>query len=176
MTPQQIEFAERVARINAASAKGVTTLHVGPEESYQIDRIQSGRRGPNSEILSNAMFPVSLVVCFLIGVLAVLITKWVRFQLTDPVAAPLAPDIDMVVEFLGALVVTTLISQFGGMREAEQKLARVLGVVAGMLCLHNLVHLYPEVFSVLFSDIWVSRVLTTTKPYSILWRGISFTL
>ena len=88
---------------------------------------------------------------------------------------PLDPDIEMMVDLVAGLVCTLLICQVDRMCAPEQKVATALGVVVGLLAFHNLVHQFPEVFTVLFSKLWVTGVLTSTEAHSLLWRGISFT-
>ncbi len=44
-----------------------------------------------------------------------------------------------------------------------------------MICvMHNLVHTWPGAFEIAFSQEWVSEVIETTQPQSILFRGVSF--
>ena len=51
-----------------------------------------------------------------------------------------------------------------------------IGVLAGLVGFHNLVHFYPSQFAELFSPVWVEQVVAATDPNSIIWRGVSFVL
>ena len=176
MTPQEAEFAARVARIESAAGRRTATLYVGPDESYVLDRPDT-RAGDASLVIlaENASYPLSMVFSFIIGFLAYGLGCWVRFQLTDAAATRPDPDMEMIIGLSVGLLIALLVGQLDRMKAPEQIVAKALGVVCSLLMFHNLVHLFPDVFERLFSPIWTSKVLGSTAARSVLWRGISFT-
>jgi hypothetical protein len=53
---------------------------------------------------------------------------------------------------------------------------RLIGIAAATLALHNVVHAYPLYFEPVFSQLWVSHVVTSTDAGSIVWRGVSIAI
>lgn len=47
---------------------------------------------------------------------------------------------------------------------------------AGVLFFHNAVHMYPQVFTEMTSEVRVTQKTTHTKAHALLWRAISFIL
>ena len=92
-----------------------------------------------------------------------------------PVLAQQSPnDIEMLKMAATAFGIAVVASHLMGLRDRGLLVAKAIGVVAGMLFFHNLVHIWPQAFDRMFSPIWVARVLTETEPHSLLWRGVSF--
>ena len=58
----------------------------------------------------------------------------------------------------------------------DKLLMQTVGVWAGILGLHNLVHLQPDLFSMLFSPQWVSAVLAQAPFQSLMFRDLIVTL
>lgn len=176
MTPQQAEFAKRLARIEAGAARPRATIFVGPDEAYEIDRTRHRRRrSPLATLIGNALYPLSFLLAFVLGGLGYGLARYIRFHLTGVNDTPLDPDIEMLVDLAMGLVCTVLVSQVDRMRAPEQKVAKALGVIICLLTFHNLVHEFPEFFTGLFSKLWVTTIIASTEPHSLLWRGISFT-
>jgi hypothetical protein len=175
ITPQQAEFAARLARIEADGGRKAT-IFVGLDESFVLDRSQKKqRRAPVAGMLVNALYPLSMVLSFGMGGVAYAIGRYIRFHLSGVSDAPVDPDIEMLIDMAAGLVIGLLLSQIDRMKLPEQKVAKAFGVIFGMLTFHNFVHLYPEPFTKLFSELWVTRLISSTEAHSLLWRGISFT-
>ena len=175
MTPQEAEFAARVARIEQKTGTRRTTLYVGPDDHFVVDRPDRTRRTRLGTLMRNAGYPLSMVLSFLLGFLAFGIGRWVRYHLTGVADVPPDPDMEMMIELGLGLGVAVLLSQLDRLVEFEHLVAKALGVAIGLLGFHNLVHLFPDPFAMLFSNMWVTRMISTTEAQSLLWRGISFT-
>ena len=175
MTPQEAEFAARLARIEAGGASRRATIFVGLDESYVIDRTRSVRASGAATLLGNAGYPLSIMVAFFFGCVAYATGRLLRFHMSGAADTPFTPDVEMAIDLATGLMISLLFSQIDGMRLSEQKIAKTFGVIFGMLTFHNLVHMYPDIFTRLFSELWVSKLIVSTKAYSLLWRGISFT-
>jgi hypothetical protein len=175
MTPQQVEFAARIARIEAGGGGRTATIFVGPDESFQFARgPKSRRRTSLATTLGNIFYPFSLVLCFGLGVLALGLGRYFRFHLTGIDYAADNPDIEILIDIATGLIIGMAFGLVDRMRLSDQVISRSLGVAIGSIGFHNLVHFYPQVFETLFSKMWVTRVLTTTEAHSLVWRGISF--
>jgi hypothetical protein len=176
MTAQNFEFTARLARIEAAglgSAK--TTLYVGPDDSYQV---QYGRRGAAQNsgmrgVMGNMAYPLTIISAFLIGVLGNLCTRWISF--VSDIPPPTAENIDMVMvmDFVIAMMAASIIGVICRFGIREYIGLRIAGILAGMVGLHNLVHLYPTAFDTIFSPAWVGALMGSTEPGSLLIRGVS---
>lgn len=53
---------------------------------------------------------------------------------------------------------------------------QLVGVAAGVLAMHNLVHVAPQVWTAAFPPAWVDDILANTQPHSILIKGVSYVL
>ncbi len=124
----------------------------------------------------NFKYPAAIVGAALVGMLAVLISRYVRFQLLGGSLAGEDADITMMID--GCIAAACSFALFGMMRFSgpEFKAAQSVGIAIVILCMHNLVHAMPSVFKVAFSQEWTENVVAYTEPNSILFRGISFAL
>jgi hypothetical protein len=175
LSPQKLEFAARIARIEAGCGSK-TTVYVGMDETFQLKGRRKGPAGGQIEILRNALYPLSIVVCFALGIAANALATWLRFRL-DGLPDPAAdPDVNMAVQLMAGFCIAMVVAHLLRLRSGELTLAKSLGVVVGMLTLHNAVHVWPEAFKAAFSPLWVGQVIAQTEPQSLLWRGICFTL
>lgn len=176
ISPGRADFALRVARINSGAASSKRTLYVGMDESYVIPE-GFGRnrdRAAAGGALRNALLPLSVALAFGIGFLSHGLALAARFHLVGLPRVKDSPDIEMLTQFMLGFLLALLCARALRLRGAGPNLARSLGVVAGVLCFHNLVHLWPEEAARVFSQLWVADILTATKAHSILFRGLSF--
>jgi hypothetical protein len=174
MSPQKLEFAARIARIEAGCGSK-TTVYVGMDETFQLMPSGRARKGGEFEVFRNALYPLSMVVCFGLGVLANAAATWLRFFLNGLPDPGADPDVDMAIQLVSAFCIAMVVAHFLRLRSGELTLSKSLGVVVCMLSFHNAVHLWPEAFKIAFSPMWVGQMLAQTEPDSLLWRGICFT-
>jgi len=171
------DFARRVARINSGAASSKRTLFVGADESYVIP-VNYGKaaqpRPRPATALHNAMEPLSLVLAFAIGIAAHGLAMVARFHLAGLPRVKASPDLEMLTQFVLGFLLALICARALRMRGSAQQIARSMGVVAAVLLFHNIVHLYPEELGRVFSPLWVADMVTSTKPQSVLFRGLSF--
>lgn len=174
---QKSEFLARLARIESGTASSKSTLFVGLNETILVNK------KANAKLLKKAaavpqkrLGPLEVLLCVLLGVFSLVLGLYIRFSITGSGNPLGSPDIEMAIN--GGLGLT--ITLFSGylLRMPLLKMVPVgaVGVMAGVMAFHNLVHIYPEKFAEMFSPIWVDQVIKTTDANSIIWRGVSFTL
>ncbi len=167
MSPHQVEFAERLSRIEAKAATRSVTFFVGLDETHVIERSPRGRPASRSR-----PSPMALPLAFTLGCAAYAAGLYARFRLDEAVPV-LDPQRDMLVSLLAGLAIAYMIGQMDGLDRSRLRFAKVVGVLVSALAFHNLVHVYPSTFAEMFSDQWVASVIETTAPGSIAWQGSS---
>jgi hypothetical protein len=166
---QKRAFQGRLARIGAdgmpdsASSRAVPAPRpVGPR-----------RKRPKARFRITPAYPAGILAAALIGALGVFAARLGRASLADGALTGSAADTMMMIDAgvgLGlAVIVTALVRLHGKAAFAAQ----VAGVLAMLLLMHNLVHLAPTSFALLFSAPWVVEVTATTAPGSVLIQGVS---
>ncbi len=175
MSAHQIEFADRIARIEAGSAASRFTLYVGVDESYVIGRRETKRAQGLGELARNAAYPLSMIAALLLGMISYAAGRLLQFRLNGMPDPTINPNTVMVSEAVIGFAIAVVTGFLLHLRGKELTSVKSAGVVMGSLFFHNVVHAFPQLFEMAFSPMWVSRVLTTTEAGSLLWRGISFT-
>lgn len=124
----------------------------------------------------NFKYPGAIVGSAIVGMLAVFVARYVRFQLLGGSLAGDDADITMMIDAgIGAACGFLLFAmlRFEG---KEFKAAQTFGIFAMIMVMHNFVHYMPGVFSTVFSEEWTDEVIAYTEPNSILFRGVSFVM
>lgn len=109
----------------------------------------------------NIRYPLAFVGAFFIGVLAVCVAKYVSFHIaydpTPPNEAemPSPADAMMYLDLGMALAVSFVLKNAFRLDGKEWAIAQTAGIVGMSAIFHNFVHMWPEVFSGLFSPEWV---------------------
>jgi hypothetical protein len=173
-------FQRRLQRVTSGRAPK-HVIWVGSNEAYAMPERarpgrKAGRRAGGGSVLRNAIYPLARVWALVLGFLSYGLEQVARYQvsgLPDPTANP---DMDMVVQVIGAFAIAMVLGHFLGLRGRNFSSLKSLGAALGLLAFHNLVHVYPQVFDRLTSPMWVTYVVTHTKAHSLVWRGISFVL
>lgn len=171
----QQDFARRVARINAAASQQL--LFVGVDEVYSLPiNPHKVVTAPIKAMLVNLMYPMSLVLAVLVGVISHGIGMVLRYQVQGLPDLGANPDIEMVVQVVLGFAIAMVLGYVVGLRSNSLTPLKSAGSALGVLFFHNAVHMFPRLFAVLTSELWVNQMVTHTHPNSILWRGISFML
>jgi hypothetical protein len=177
MTAQNFEFAERLARINGGIGSAKTTLYVGPEDSYQVAYHTRGqsRRGGVGSVFGNALYPMTLALAILVGVVAQFGTRWLMLVSDTPAAIAENIDYQLIMDFALAMMLSSVIGVFCRFGIRDYIGLRTFGILVGMIAGHNLVHMFPRFFETLYSPAWVGSVINSTEANSLLLRGVSIT-
>jgi hypothetical protein len=179
MSPHQVDFSARIARIESGTGSSKSTLYVGMDETYAVTYRQRGNgqagnaTGGTFRSLGSLLL---LVMAFVVGVAANVAARLVDFIWNGLPGPGDYSDLQMGVNFAIALVMSLILGLVFGIRLREFVLVRVIGIVAGTLALHNLVHAYPQYFAPAFPAPWVNHILTSTEAGSIVWRGVSIVI
>ena len=121
----------------------------------------------------NASGPAGIVLAVLIGILAVLVVRLVRFHFTGQAMVTDSPDLTMALEAAGAMAISLVVFFMLPWRGFQYKLLQFGGVVLMITTMHNVVHSAPGVFRLAFSSDWTDIVLAETEPGSMYVRGTS---
>ena len=171
------DFALRLKRIEASAVARTQRLFVGEDESYIVPRRNRVVKQTGlAALLGNAMYPVSLVLAVVLGVLAHAAGMIIRFYLQGLTNWKANPDLEMVKQVVLGYALAMVFGYLLGLRSSTLTPLKSLGAGLGVLFFHNAVHLYPQVFARLTSELWVSQMMAHTHAHSLLWRGISFVL
>lgn len=166
------QFQERLQRIAAGGPNTMSQVYVGPPETSRSAR--GGKVSGGPDILDSVLYPMSIIGAFMVGVFAVVLTRFIRFHMMGGELTGENADIWMIFDSILAIgIVISLRSVFRSGGKALE-MAKAVGVVFMLLGMHNIVHLAPGLFGSVFSPQWTSQVIAGTEPGSILFRGVSY--
>jgi hypothetical protein len=171
-------FQRRLNRLQSGKVSR-NVLWVGEGESHALP-MRDRRRAPerrSRRLVGVILYPLTEVLALATGFAGYGAALVARFQLQAHVPAvadlKLDPDLDMAVQVAAGFVLALVLGGLIGLRGPALISVKALGVVAGLLLFHNLVHLYPHLFELATSKAWVAQVLAQTRPHSLFWRGTS---
>jgi hypothetical protein len=174
---QKNEFLSRLARIESGTGSSKSTLYVGVDGTVMASSKANAKL--KKQALAAPTKPLGLfaaILSLVLGGMALGLALYLRFTITGEPGPLDNADISMAMNGGAAL----FIALFGGfmLKLPLWKYTPIsaIGVLAGVVGFHNLVHVYPSQFSDLFSPGWVDQVVTSTPANSIIWRGQTFTL
>ena len=172
---QKEQFAKRLQRISAGGENTMGQIYVGPVDEEKVRKKKSKRAAAGLPSMRETVgYPASIVLAFFLGMLAVLITRYVRYAMAGSALTGEDADITMAIDAGLALAIGFVLKQMCRLSGKIQETAKTLGIFAMICVMHNLVHTWPGAFEIAFSPEWVSDVIETTQPQSILFRGVSF--
>lgn len=173
ISDNQFDFALRMQRIEATAKAQTQRLFVGEDECYVLPRaVRKIRKSGLAEMLGNLLYPLSMFVAPLLGVLSHGVGMLLRYQVMGLKGWSDNPDIEMVAQVILGFSLAMVMGYLIGLRSNRLTSLKALGVLFGLLCFHNAVHMYPEVFTRLTSSLWVSQMMAATKAHSVMWRGV----
>jgi hypothetical protein len=178
MSPHQIEFSARLSRIESGIGSSKSTLYVGMDETYAVNYHQRrhGRGNSAAGTFRSLGYPIVVLLAFLIGVAANVAARFVDFLWHGLPAGTENTDMQLAINFAIALVASSVLGLVFRIRIGDFLMVRVMGIAAGVLLLHNVVHVYPQYFEPVFSSGWVNQIVSSTESGSIMWRGVSIVI
>ncbi|MBT0956713.1 hypothetical protein IV417_04900 [Alphaproteobacteria bacterium KMM 3653] len=184
---EQLSFSERLARIEgnktprpaemapaAAIAAHAPKQGVSPQISAMMEGIAvepaKTRRGssiPGNDVWENLKYPISIALAFLLGIVAVMFSRYARFHLfaSEQGASALAENV--MLDGAMAMGVTFVVRMATDLKSPIHLSAMSMGVTACVLGMHFVVHQVPGLFDILFSAEWTASVLSSTEPDSL---------
>lgn len=164
-------FEERLTRIdkgNQWAPEGVVTRDMYARKAT--------RKVKAHNPLGNIFYPVGMMLALLAGLVSVVAARYAQFHLLSDNIGDLAPDIILAGEFIMASSVGMVLRIAMAVQGKDKLMAQTVGVWAGIVGLHNVVHKMPDLFTTLFSSEWVGAVMASAPFQSIVFRGVVFTI
>lgn len=163
MSLHNAEFAARLDRIAAGGKNTRNTLFVGIDEAYVLT-VKNGKiQKPRPSVIEVLAQPLAGVAALFMGMVAMIVIKVLHFQVfaNAPVwgSALNSMALDIILALLLCVVSGRVMFRD---HAATLRSWQVLGVFFAAAGLHNLVHMMPGAFAVLFSENWVRTMLVAT--------------
>jgi hypothetical protein len=175
LSQNHTDFAARVARIERQSAASIQLLYVGLDEVHAMPRGNRKLRQSRGQVLvGNLLYPLSMVAAVVLGAVSHMIGQVVRFHVSGLPDLKANPDIETLAQIILGIVISMGLGYALALNSKAFLSLKSAGVVVGVLFGHNAVHLAPQAFAAVTSQMWVNLVVTTTDRGSMVWRGISF--
>ena len=171
------EFAARIARIESGAATYRQLLFVGMDEVYQVPlRVRKIRESSAIAVFRTLIHPVSMAMALALGAVSHGLGQVARYHIQGMPDLNANPDVEMLVQIVIGFSIAMVLGSLVGLRSGSLTPLTSTGAALGVPFFHNAVHLFPELFAIPTSKIWVNQIVSHTEAPSILWRGISFTL
>lgn len=175
MNRQQQDFQERLARLGHG-AQAAEVVDIPPEHEPLPDRYVERNVAPVASWRENIRYPLKIAGAFLLGMIAVFASRYVRFHLNGGALTGENAELMMMLDAGMAAGAGFVLTQMFRLEGKEFQTAQAIGVAVMVTTMHNAVHWSPRSFEGIFSREWVANVVEYTEPNSILFRGISFVL
>ena len=176
-TMQKQNFQDRLNRVAKGGANTRSQVYAGTTEPERKQRRSKRKAKAEPEIKaprSKVGAPVSLILGLLIGIAAVGLTRYLRFYLTGDAIGGANADITLMLEAAVAVSIAIMARTVIRIYSKLHGLAKLVGVAAAILLMHNAVHMAPTLFAQVFSPQWVSQVTAQTNPNTVLMVGPNF--
>lgn len=173
MQQQQEQFHARIARIKDPRNTAWKDPETGLVVPKHIRAGKAAKPAPKRGIIGT---PVSLVLALFCGALAVLVSRYVRFQLLGGEPGEMSPDIALGLDVMMGLAAAFIFRELFRLQGKLQTMAQLAGIILMIGAMHNLVWIFPDAFASIFSPDWVVTVRDGTQPNSLVFRGQVFTM
>ncbi len=174
---QKQQFQDRLKRVKSGGSNTTSQVYAGTTEPPRMRKRYETR--VTQDMVSDtpkfgARLPLYLISGVLIGAGAAVMARNTRFRLELGELTGLNADLFMAVDIVLALTLAIILRVIFRFQSKVHGVAKFVGVLAAVLLMHNAVHIVPGLFEKAFSVRWVSQVVSTTKPQSILIAGRSY--
>lgn len=174
---QKNEFLARLARIESGVGSSKSTLFVGLNETILVDNKAKAKVLKKAiAVPQKRLGLLEAVLCIVLGSVSLIFGLYIRFTLTGSADPWGSPDVEMAINGSLGMAIALFLGYFLRMPLLKMAPICAVGVMAGVVAYHNLVHFYPEKFAAMFSPAWVEQIVTATVANSVIWRGASFPL
>lgn len=153
-----------------------------PEECAAYDPATMPRRvvarnvSPLPDWRENIRYPGKFVGAFFLGLAAVVISRWIRFNMSGGAVETEYSDLSMMLDAGMAFAIGFGLRMLFSVEGKEFIAAKTVGIFVMVATMHNLVHSAPAPFVAAFSPEWVDAVVATTEPATIVFQGMTFAL
>lgn len=121
----------------------------------------------------NARGPAGIGAAIVVGILAVIVIRLVRYHVFGVAMVSDTPDLTLAMETGASLLLSILVFMALPWKGLQYKFLQLGGVVLMITTMHNMVHSAPGLFSLAFSSEWTDMVIAETDPNSMYVRGHS---
>lgn len=109
---QKEQFAKRLQRISAGGENTMGQIYVGPVDEEKVRKKKSKRAAAGLPSMRETVgYPASIVLAFFLGMLAVLITRYVRYAMAGSTLTGEDADITMAIDAGLALAIGFVLKQ-----------------------------------------------------------------
>lgn len=181
MQTQQEIFQERLARLREKGHRTAEAATAAPlpqplpqSDAAEAGRSRKGRRAApgGSGVLGNALYPLSLAGAFLLGFVAVLVGRYVRFHVVAAPAEGHGSDLDLLVTGGIALAASFVLAQVFRLSSKEHAGLQATGVVVALAVFHNLFHWLPGPMAAVFSPDYTAQMQAVAPANTAVFRGM----
>ena len=178
---QQNQFKDRIQRINSGSGAHVFVGPVDdprPKKSAKTPKakVRTAEEAGVADWAGNILLPFGLTWAFATGIFAVMLARFLRFMVTGGTIYGVEMDLVLMVDASLAIALGIGFRALMPKGRILPALFRTLGTFAALGMMHNPVHVYPDMFAMIFSPMWVQEVLQNTTPWSIHFLGFTYSL
>ncbi|MBD3679334.1 MAG: hypothetical protein HUJ27_13180 [Rhodobacteraceae bacterium] len=186
---QRLEFQQRLKRVSAETDEQDFLDRSAVVDTDEL-LLQPRRPNPNVKLYDwreNIWYPLSFVWVFLGGLVAAWASRYVIYHLfwheqvveafrsgvfLNTVVSPYIFSKEIALAFGMSYMVKSMLDVEG----RPYLVAQAAGIWVGAGTMHNLVHLYPDLFAMIYSREWIMMVLFGTEPNSValLYRDVFF--
>lgn len=175
MKDQQDIFAKRLKRIHSGEGNTLGRIHCGIQEipvKNNSIAAKSTRAGA-SLIWKMIWIPASIALACMIGIVATIAARVGVFQAANAGQLELSAQSSLMADAGLGILLAFVICFMLKARQNYHMVAAAVGACMMLGGMHNLVHEAPDLWSKAFSPEWVQDVVTSTKPDSFEFRGLS---
>ncbi|MEL7117123.1 MAG: hypothetical protein AAGP08_16330 [Pseudomonadota bacterium] len=161
------DFQRRAAELVAARQAEVAAAGPAPKSRRRRKRVKA-RPGTKARF----RFTLSHVKAIASGMLAVVAARAARFYLADQPMLDQGTETYWIADTVLACAVAYVLYKMIDWNCSKFILWNMTGALIALTTMHNLVHMYPQYFTLAFSPGYVETVLVNTTPQSIVFRGM----
>lgn len=169
-------FAARLARVQVGGPNTNRTIFIGQDEQVHLGKKVVVKQSKSREFAGNAVYPLSLIGAFCLGLVAVALGFYARYQLMAGQAELEDADLEMALSGVIGIALSFVLAQMFRLTSKEHKAMQSAGVFVMVCAFHNFAFWAPGPMTLLFSPEYVARIQTEAPPNSARFRGAYFPL
>ncbi len=175
MADQQKVFAQRLKRIDSGQGNTMGRIHCGIEEIPVKNQsaVAATSRFGASLLIKLIWIPISLAIALTIGIIATVLARVGLFQAVNATGLELSLKTGLIADAAAALMLAIVLCFLFRVRKNYHMVASVVGACLMIGGMHQLVHDAPDLWSKAFSPEWVQQVVSSTKPDSFEFKGLT---
>ena len=168
MSDQLASFNSRIKRINDPR----NTFYLDPETGIKIPKRLSRKiiKTNNSYVEQKAGLG-SMLFSVVLGLVCLVLAQYLRFELAGVPNTEIEPSTLTAMDGGLAAILVFIVGGVLKHKSLRHMASQIVGIGIMIVAIHNLVWLFPEEFSQVFSDDYVQQVTQATVPLSLHFNG-----